>query len=85
MFWLTRMLVWHLQYNVMKDYESWSLHRDYHHLLVGADSEESALTSESTLLTPGVYYIGVTNTDETVLSSILARWTPSIVCMCVQA
>ena len=63
------------QYNVMKDYEAWDLQKDYHYLLVGQDggSDEGSLSSHTTRLTPGTWYIGVTNTENTVLSSMLSR------------
>jgi len=59
------------QFNVMKDYEAWERNQDYHFLRVGNGSA-SPLESSPTLLTAGSWVIGVSNTDDTVLSSVLS-------------
>ncbi|KAK3282872.1 hypothetical protein CYMTET_9408 [Cymbomonas tetramitiformis] len=72
-----------LQYNAMKDYEGWDLHKPYHYLFVsdGTTPDPHAnytySESSSTLphaqplpvsrLTPGTWYIGVANTPEITL------------------
>jgi hypothetical protein len=67
------------QFNVMKDYEAWERNQDYHFLRVGNGSA-SALESSATRLTAGEWVIGVSNTADTVLSSVLSSR-----CVCASA
>ena len=75
----SRALVCAVQFNALKDYEAFDLHRDYHHLTLTDWAPSASSTNRlpprglrSARLTPGTWYIGVANAAKTVLSSSLA-------------